>query len=300
MLVSFIVVCIIFAFRSEHFLTITNLMNIGIYSAILGAAATGMTIALISGGFDISVGAIMALVSMMCAASLEDFGLSSTVAILIGLLCGFACGAANGALITVTKINPLITTLATASIFRGMAYLYNNGLSVIIGNSDFKVIGRGYIGPFPITIIIMITCFIVMGYVMKYTPLGRMIYAVGGNETASRFSGIKNDWIRFWAFTICGSMAGIGGVMLASQAGAGIPTGAIGYEMDIIAACVLGGTSIRGGKGTMIGSFFGILLLGALSNGMTLTNIPTFVQMIVKGIVLLTAVALDNLRGGDN
>lgn len=298
MIVAFVVVCVVFTIKSPYFLTMNNMLNIGLHSSIIGVSATGMTVALVCGGFDISVGAIMALTSMVCAAITQDLGLTSIVAIAGGLACGLLCGVINGALITVTKINPLITTLSTASIFRGIAYLYNNGLSVIISNPEFKAIGRKYILGIPTLLIIMVVSFVVMWYVMRYTPFGRKVYAVGGNEEASRFSGINNRLIRFSAFTICGFMAGISGIMMAAQAGAGIPTGASGYEMDIISACVLGGISTSGGKGSIIGSFFGILLLGALQNGMTLCAIPTFVQMIIKGSVLLAAVALDNFGTG--
>ena len=297
-LIAYIAICIGFTFLSPYFLTVKNFTNIGIYSAITGVTATGMTLALVSGGFDVSVGSVMALVTMVCATLLES-GVSPLIAIVAGLGISLVCGAFNATMITLVKINPLITTLATMSIFRGAAYLYTNGTSVVIQNESFKWIGRGYLfGIIPFTIVLVIIAFLVMGYIMKYTAFGRKVYAIGGNVIASQFAGVNVKRTRFAVFTICGLTAGISGVMLASQAGAGLPTGAQGLEMDIIAACILGGTSLKGGKGSVWGSLLGILLLGTLTNGMTLANVQTFWQMIIKGFVLLIAVVIDVMRGG--
>ena len=296
--IAYILICIAFTLLSPYFLTIKNFANIGIYSAITGVTATGMTLALVSGGFDVSVGSVMALVTMVCATLLQG-GTSTFFAIVLGLGTATLCGVFNATMITAVKINPLITTLSTMSIFRGAAYLYTNGTSVIIQNEAFKWIGRGYLfNAVPFTIVLVLISFIIMAYVMKYTSFGRKVYAIGGNVVASRFSGINVRRIRFGVFTLCGFMAGVSGVMLSSQTGAGLPTGAQGLEMDIIAACILGGTSLKGGKGTVWGSLLGILLLGTLNNGMTLMNVQTFWQMIVKGGVLLIAVVIDVVRGG--
>lgn len=293
--IGYMVLCIVFAFASPVFFTVNNFMNIGIYSAIMGVTASGMTLAFISGGFDISVGAIMALSGMATASLLPATG-SPLLAILIGVLMGAVCGVVNGILVTKAKINPLIATLSMMNVYRGISYLYTDGMSVAIANPTFRFIGSGRIGPVPILIIIMLVFFVVMFLLCRYTAFGRSIYAVGGNARASFLSGINVNGVRLTIWIIIGLTSGVSGVMQAAQTGVGLPSAGEGMEMDIIAACVLGGCSVNGGKGSVWGTLVGVLILSTLSNGMTLLNIQSFWQMIVKGVVLVFAVLLDVLR----
>jgi ribose/xylose/arabinose/galactoside ABC-type transport system permease subunit len=291
----YIFLCVAFAFMSPYFFTVRNFMNIGIYSAIMGVTATGMTLALIAGGFDVSVGSIMAITGMGVAMFLDSGG-NWVIAIILGLAIGLVCGIINGMLITRAGINPLITTLATMSVFRGFAYIYTNGVSISIRNTSFKWLGSGFVFGIPTLIIIVILAFVVMFYVLKFTAFGRKVYAVGNNARASKLSGININRVKLMVWSICGVTAGISGIMIAAQTGAGLPQAGTGMEMDIIAACVLGGCSISGGKGSVWGTLLGVLILSTLSNGLNLTNVQSFWQLIIKGLALLTAVLIDVLR----
>lgn len=296
-LLAYILVCLVFSILSKHFLSVNNFLNIGIYSAITGIAATAMTLALIQGCIDISVGGIMALTGMVCALLLKN-GMPTFFAILIAFLLGIACGAFNGLMVSKAKINPMITTLSTMSIFRGIAYLSNDGISIVINDSSFKWIGRGYIGPIPFIILLMLIAFIGIWYLSKYTAFGRKIYATGSNYRASYLSGINTDRVIWIVYTLSGMMAGLSGILMAAQSGAGLPIAGEGYEMTVISACILGGTSLSGGKGSIVGTFLGILMLTTISNGLTMLAVPTFWQQIIKGVILLISVLIDVIRSG--
>ena len=296
-IITYIVLCVLIAILSPNFLTTRNLLNVGQFSAMMGVAATGMTLAIICGGLDISIGAIMGLTCMIIAKTIPESGYA-VLFILFGVVIGMACGSINGFAVTVGKINPLIATLATMSIYRGFAFISNNGISVPIVNLEFGVLGRGYVGSIPVSLILMFFIFIIFGIVMKYTSFGREIYSIGGNSKASHLAGINVKLKRFYVYVICGGTAGLAGTILASQVGAGVANGGTGYELDVIAAVILGGTSLAGGKGTILGSLFGVLILVTTNNGMNLLGIQSFWQMVAKGVILLLAVVLDVIRGG--
>lgn len=297
LLLALLLIGTVFTILSPYFLSIKNFLNIGIYSAIIGITATTTTLALIQGCIDISVGSIMALTGMVCAILLKA-GLPMFVAILLAFFLGLACGAFNGLMVSKAKINPLITTLSTMTIFRGIAYLSNNGISIVINNNDFKWMGRGYIGPIPFTIILMLIAYIVMWYIAKYTAFGRKIYATGSNSRASYLSGINVSKMIWVVYILNGMMAGISGILMAAQSGAGLPIAGEGYEMTIISACILGGTSLSGGKGSIWGTFIGVIMLTTIANGLTMLAVPTFWQHIIKGVILLLSVLIDSIRSG--
>ena len=297
LLIAYLLICIAFSFLSPYFLSISNFLNIGIYSAITGIAATTMTLVLIQGCIDISVGSIMALTGMVCAIMLKG-GASVFSAIAASFLLGVACGAFNGLMVSKAKINSMITTLSTMAIFRGIAYLSHDGISIVINNSGFKWIGRGYVGPMPFTVLLMLAAFAGIWYLSRYTAFGRKIYATGSNVRASYLSGIKVDRIIWIVYAMSGAMAGISGILMASQSGAGLPIAGDGYEMTIISACILGGTSLNGGKGSIWGTFIGVLMLTTIANGLTMLAVPTFWQQIIKGLILLLSVMIDVIRSG--
>jgi ribose/xylose/arabinose/galactoside ABC-type transport system permease subunit len=184
------------------------------------------------------------------------------------------------------------------SIYRGFAFISNNGISLPIVNVDFGFLGRGYVGVFPVSLILMFLVFILFGVIMKYSAFGREVYSIGGNSKASHLAGINVRLIRLIVYIICGATAGLSGTILASQIGAGVANGGTGYELDVIAAVILGGTSLSGGKGTILGSLFGVLILVTMNNGMNLLGIQAFWQMVAKGVILMLAVILDVIRGG--
>ncbi len=296
-LLAYILICIAFSALSKHFLSINNFLNIGIYSAITGITATTMTLVLIQGCIDISVGGIMALTGMVCALLLKS-GVPTVVAIIASFILGILCGAFNGIMVSKAKINSMITTLSTMSIFRGIAYLSNDGISIVINDAPFKWIGRGYIGALPFIIILMIVIFVIIWYVSKNTAFGRKVYATGSNLRASYLSGINTDNVIWIVYTLNGMMAGVSGILMAAQSGAGLPIAGEGYEMTIISACILGGTSLNGGKGSIWGTFLGIIMLTTISNGLTMLAVPTFWQQIIKGVILLISVLIDVIRSG--
>lgn len=296
-IISYGVMFIILSIISPYFLTLKNLLNVGQFSSMMGIAATGVTLVLVSGGIDISTGAVMGLTCMFIAKIIPETG-GVALAILSGIGLGAACGAFNGIVITRAKIHPIITTLATMSIFRGFAFIWNKGMSVPITNVKFGELGRGYLGVVPVPLIVMIAVFIIFGIVMKYTSFGRKVYSVGGNSIASYLSGINVKSTRLIVYIICGATAGLAGTMLASMIGAGVSNGGSGYELNVIAAAILGGTSLSGGKGNIIGTAFGVLILVTLSNGMNLMGVQAFWQMVARGAVLMLAVIMDVIRGG--
>lgn len=296
-IITYAVLFIVLSITSPYFLTVRNLLNVGQFASMMGIAATGMTIVLISGGIDISIGAIMGLTCMLIAKTIPETG-GVALAILAGIGMGVACGTVNGVAIARAKVNPLIATLAAMSIFRGFAYIWNNGIPVPIENVEFGFLGRGNVGVIPTSLIVMIAIFIIFGLIMRFFSFGRKVYSVGGNPIASYLSGINVRSTRLIVYIICGATAGLAGTVLASFVGAGVPNGGIGYELDVIAACILGGCSLGGGKGNIIGTFFGVLILVTLTNGMNLLGVQYFWQMVAKGVVLMLAVVIDVIRGG--
>ena len=297
LLLTYAMVCVVFTTLSPFFFSAQNFLNIGIYSAITGITATTTTLALIIGCFDISIGGLMALTGMLTAILIRS-GVPMGLAILIAFAAGAACGAFNGFLVSKAKVNAMIATISTMSIFRGIAFLLNDGVSIVINDSGFKWIARGYIGPAPLLIIILLAFYFSFWYLSKYSAFGRKIYAIGANKRASYLSGINTDKTIFLVYLLNGMVAGISGILMASQVGAGLPSAGEGYEMTIISACILGGTSLFGGKGSVWGSFVGILMLTTISTGLTMLAVQTFWQQIIKGSILILSVIIDVVRSG--
>lgn len=294
---AYVVMVIIFSILSDVFFSVKNFLNIGIYCSVMGVTAVGMSFALLSGGMDLSVSSVMALVGMVIARTIPDTG-SPIPAILLGIGVGLICGVLNAVLITKLKIIPMIATLATMSIIRGLAYLYTDGTSIMIKNKAFKFLGSGYVLGIPVSIIVMVLFFIGGWFILTKTKFGREVYAIGGNSSASYLAGINVGRVRFFVFLLVAVTAAVSGILSTAQTGAGIPQASQGLEMDIITAVILGGASLSGGKGSIVGTFFGVLVLATLSNGLVLINVPSFWQMVAKGVVLILAVTIDVIRGG--
>jgi ribose transport system permease protein len=297
LVVAVVLMGAVFTFLSPVFLSVKNFLNVGIACSILGVMATGLTIAMLLGGLDISQCAIAAFSGLITAVLLKK-NLPIMMIIPIVFLVGIVFGSVNAFIITRMRINPIITTLGTSLVFRAAAFIMTEGKYLPVDNSILNTIGRGYFLGIPISIWIMALIYAAFYYMLKYTVFGRKIFAVGGNPTASFLSGININQIRWGAFVISGVMAAIGGLLLSSQVGAAMPTAMQGSELDVIVAVILGGISLAGGKGNILGTLLGIIILGILNNGLVLLSVQAFYQMLIRGIVLILAVYLDTIRGG--
>jgi len=293
-LTGLVVLCVVIAVLNPNFLTTNNLLNVLRQTSTNLYLALAMTMVIILGGIDLSVGSVMALSGVVTAMLIALFGAPLLLAVAAGLLVGTLFGALNGYVAATTVIPPFIITLATLNIGRGAAYVLTDGQPVRVMSDAFNFIGSGYIGgvlPTPVlySIIFVILCYLIM----NKTKMGRYIYAVGGNPEAARFSGINIRRVKFFAYTFSGFMAGFAGIVLASRMFSGQPTAGVAAELDAIAAVVLGGTSMTGGYGRIGGTVIGALIIGVLSNGLNLIGVSSFWQYIVKGIVILIAVYAD-------
>ncbi|ARI75636.1 ABC transporter permease subunit [Halobacillus mangrovi] len=293
-LIGLILIMAILGVMSDNFFTLDNLLNLLRQISINALIAFGMTFVILTGGIDLSVGSILAFGSALTAGMLAS-GMDPMLAVLIGLLAGLAMGAFNGLIITKGKVAPFIATLATMTIFRGATLVYTDGRPVT-GLSDsfaFEMIGRGYVFGIPFPGILMIIVFFILFFILRKTVFGRQVYAVGGNEEASILSGIKADRVKVWVYSLTGMLSVLAGIILTSRLNSAQPTAGTMYELDAIAAVVLGGTSLAGGRGRIVGTLIGALIIGVLDNGLNLLNVSSFYQQIVKGGVILLAVLLD-------
>ncbi|PKL21440.1 MAG: ribose ABC transporter permease [Spirochaetae bacterium HGW-Spirochaetae-4] len=297
LVLALVILGVVFSTLSPVFFSVRNFLNVGISSSILGIMATGLTVAMLLGGLDISQYSVAAFAGLLTAVLLKA-GSSIPVALLAVLACGVVLGGINGLIITRMRINPIITTLGTSLIFRSLAFIMTSGRYIAIDNEVMNYIGRGYFLGVPNAIWFMIFVYAIFYYMLKYTAFGRKIYAVGGNADASFLSGINVKKIRFQAFMISGIMAALAGLMMSAQVSAGMPTAGEGAELDVIVAVILGGISLSGGKGKILGTLLGVLILAVLKNGLTLLSVQAFYQMLIRGLVLILAVFLDTLRGG--
>ncbi|WP_125115113.1 ABC transporter permease [Agathobaculum sp. Marseille-P7918] len=292
-----VVEVLIFMLLSENFRTLENVMTIGRQVASTGIAAVGATFLMLTGGIDISNGSMLAFSGVLAALLSVNLGLPLPVAFVITLLCGLGFGLINGVAYTRFKVSPLIATLAMQTILKGIAYLLTSA-KPIYGIADaFKFIGQGYLfGFFPFPLLLMIIAFAFGFWVLDHTYIGRYIYAVGGNAEAARLSGINTNKVYMIAFGASALFASIAGLMMAGRLGSGQPAIGTDFPMDVITAIVLGGVSINGGSGKISGVLFGVFIMGVLSNGMIMVGLNDYWQWVIKGVVLLAAVAMSNVE----
>ena len=290
-----LLICILFTFLSPNFLTPGNVVNILRQASINIVLATGMTFVILTGGIDLSVGSILAVCAVVSVlVSLNPtFGWASGLA---GLLTGLFLGLVNGALITFLDVPPFIVTLGSLTGLRGVAFLIANGTTVFNRDLNFAWIGNNYLGPFPWLVVIALLTVVISWFVLRQTVLGVQIYAVGGNDRAARLTGIKVDQVLLFVYGVSGLLAGLAGIMSASRLYSATGMLGQGYELDAIAAVILGGTSFTGGIGTIVGTLLGALIIAVLNNGLTLLNMSYFWQLVVKGLVIIVAVIIDRLR----
>lgn len=295
-LLAMCIFLVIFPTTRTTFLTPKNVFNILRQNASNLFLATGMTMVIILGGIDLSVGSVIALSGVVAAGSVANLGLPEGLAFLLAIGVGAVVGMANGFVICKTDIPPFIVTLASMNITKGIALVLTGGSPIRCMTDAFKFPGAGYVGPVPTPIILMIIVFIIAALIINRTQLGRHIYAVGGNAQAAKFSGISVQKVKFLVYTYTGIMAGIAGVVVASRLYSGTPIAGDGAEMDAIAAVVVGGTSMSGGFGRLGGTLIGVLIIGVLNNGLNLMGVDSNWQYIVKGMVILLAVYVDFIR----
>lgn len=286
----------VFPTTRSTFLTPKNMFNILRQNASNLFLATGMTMVIILGGIDLSVGSVIALSGVVAAGCVVNFGLPEVVGFIAAIAVGALVGLFNGFIICKTDIPPFIVTLASMNITKGIALVLTGGAPIRCMTDAFKFPGAGYVGPVPTPVILMFVIFVIAALMINKTQLGRHIYAVGGNVQAAKFSGINVQKVKFIVYSYTGLMAGIAGVIIASRLYSGQPTAGDGAEMDAIASVVVGGTSMSGGSGRIGGTLIGVLIIGVLNNGLNLMGVDSNFQYIVKGFVILLAVYVDFLR----
>lgn len=291
-----LVLFIYLSLASDAFLTGNNLINIGIQSAVVAIIAIGMTIVIITAGIDLSVGSVAALSGVLGALLVVQHGVPIYLAIIGGTVIGSIAGLVNGLLVTRAGMAPFIATLGMLSVARGLVYIVTGSVAVSGAPPDFKMLGQGRLGALPIPILALILVAALGHFILSRTKLGRYAYAIGSNVEAARLSGVPVKRYLAIVYIISGTLAGLAGMIAASRVNSGQPNFGIGLELDVIAATVIGGASLFGGEGTVIGTLLGALLIALIRNGSVLLDINTFYQQIIIGVIIWIAVFLDQYR----
>ena len=297
--IALLIEIFLFSQLSPFFFTAENILNVSLQTSITAIIAVGMTFVILTAGIDLSVGALMAFSGVVATSILKSplpLSASFAGAAVIGLMIGAVSGAIAGVFITRLNITPFIVTLALMTIWRGLAYMYTDGRPIWGLPEGFSSDGGGRLLAIPIPTLVMVGVYVTAYVILHKTRFGRYVYAVGGNAEAARLSGIRTNRVVITVYIICGILAALSGILLASRMNSGQPNAGLMYELDVIAAVVVGGTSLFGGRGSIIGTFIGAMLIGVLRNGLNLLNVGSYVQMVVLGVVILLAVLLDQIR----
>lgn len=297
-LVGLILLMAAVSFFSPNFLTIDNLLNILRQTSINAIIAMGMTFVILTAGIDLSVGSVLAFTGAVCA-SLVAADASLWVALPATLALGAALGAANGVVIALGGVQPFIATLVGMTVLRGATLVYTDGRPITTMSDPFWAIGGEYLFGIPVPVLIAALAFIVCWFVLSHVRFGRYVYAVGGNEQVTRLAGISTTTVKIAVYAVSGLMAALAGIILTARLESAQPTAGTAYELDAIAAVVLGGTSLMGGRGHIFGTLIGALIIGVLNNALNLMDVSSYYQMIAKGAVILLAVLVDS-RGKAN
>lgn len=291
-LIGLLILCMVITFITPRFLSITNIRNVLTQVSVNAVIAIGMSFVILTGGIDLSVGSILAVSGAVAASIMKSTG-NLFLAIIVALTIGCLIGLINGALVSKGRIQAFIVTLATMTIFRGVTYVYTNGTPISGLGQSFSGIGNKAFLGLPIPVVFMVVVFGIGFYVLSQTRYGRYLYALGGNEDSARLSGINTSKIKTLVYVISGATAALSGIIVTSRIGSASPNAGVGFELDAIAAVVLGGTSLAGGEGSVVGTIIGALIIGVLNNGLNLMNVSPFYQAIVKGLVILLAVMVE-------
>ncbi|MFC5080018.1 Ribose transport system permease protein RbsC [Vibrio thalassae] len=296
-LIALIFLIVVVSFLNPNFFTVDNILNILRQTSVNAIIAVGMTLVILTAGIDLSVGSVLALCGAF-AASLIAMEVPVLIAVPTALLAGAALGAISGIIIAKGKVQAFIATLVTMTLLRGVTMVYTDGRPISTGFTDtadaFAWFGTGYAMGIPVPVWIMVIVFAAAWYLLNHTRFGRYVYALGGNESATRLSGINVDKVKIGVYAICGLLAALAGIIVTSRLSSAQPTAGMGYELDAIAAVVLGGTSLMGGKGRIMGTLIGALIIGFLNNALNLLDVSSYYQMIAKAVVILLAVLVDN------
>ncbi len=296
-LIALLVLIVIVSFLNPNFFTVDNLMNILRQTSVNAIIAVGMTLVILTGGIDLSVGSVLALCGAF-AASLIAIEVPVLIAVPTALFAGAVLGALSGFIIAKGKVQAFIATLVTMTLLRGVTMVYTDGRPISTGFTDtadaFAWFGTGYMLGIPVPVWLMAIVFAAVWYLLNHTRFGRYVYASGGNESATRLSGINVDKVKIGVYSICGVLAALAGIIVTSRLSSAQPTAGMGYELDAIAAVVLGGTSLLGGRGKIMGTLIGALIIGFLNNALNLLDVSSYYQMIAKAVVILLAVLVDN------
>ncbi|KPF61038.1 L-arabinose transporter permease [beta proteobacterium AAP51] len=295
MTLGYALLFVVLSLTVENFFSAANIAGLLLSVAQIGMVACTMMLCLASRDFDLSVGSTVALAGVLGAIVLEQTG-SLGLAIGGGLLAGALIGAGNGVLIAYLRVNALIATLATMLMVRGLAFITSEGQAVGISNESFIALGDTALFGLRLPIWVAVGCFVVFGVLLNHTVFGRNTLAIGGNPEAARLAGVRVERLRVWIFMLQGMVAALAGIILASRITSGQPNAAMGFELDVISACVLGGVSLMGGRARIFGVVIGVLIMGTVENVMNLLNVDAFYQYLVRGLILLAAVLLDQLQ----
>lgn len=293
-LIILVVLVVIFSIASPNFLRINNLLNVLRQVAVIGILTAGMTYVIIAGGMDLTVGAYLGL-SGVAIAQMMTAGVPVGLAVILTMILMTGIGIVTGGLIVSLNVSAIVITLGMQTVVRGLAYIFSGGLPVYDIPESIVFLGQGYVAGIPVPVIIMLIIVILMGLVLKFSYFGRYIYAIGGNVEAAKLAGVSVNKIVVALYGISAFVASIAGIVLTGRVSSGAPASGTGTEMDVITAVVIGGISVNGGKGSMLGAFLGAVIIGVLSNGLTIMNIGEYYQQVVKGAVLILAVAFDVL-----
>lgn len=293
-LLVFIIMLVVAGFLSDRFYSADNITNVLRQSVPLGLATLGMLFVILTGGIDLSVGAIMALVSVVVALMIPDIGLWPALA--VGIIMATIIGAFAGILVTWFNIAPFIATLAMMTIARGLGLIISKGQPVFIDDPALIEFGTGYLFGIPLPVYVFGIFILLAQFLYKHTVFGRLVVSIGSNETATRFAGIRVNYYKLAVYALSGLACGVAGILATTRTGVGSPVLAVGFELDVIAAVVVGGASLAGGRGTVINTIIGVLILSIISNLMNLMNISGYNQQVVKGVIIIIAVMLESIK----
>jgi ribose transport system permease protein len=291
-----IVVCIALAIASPYFLTSNNLFNVCVQIAVVAIIAVGQTMVILTAGIDLSVGSVAGLSGVVGCMAMSDWGMPMILGIVVGVLIGAVAGVVNGVLVTRATLPPFIATLGMMGVARGLTFIVSGAVAIYGLPGSFRNVGEGEIGPIPLPLLYLIVIAVAGHLVLSRTRLGRYTYAIGSNKDAARLSGIPINRILTSVYVISGALAGLGGMIAASRVHSGQPNYGVGLELDVIAACVIGGSSLFGGQGTIGGTLIGAFLMGVIRDGAVLLNITQYYQQVVIGVIIWVAVYWDQLR----
>jgi ribose transport system permease protein len=291
-LTGLVALCAVLTFATPYFLTVSNLLNVAEQAAIIAIVATGMTFVIITGGIDLSVGSVLAFAGVVMASALHA-GAPVPAALAVALGTGLSCGLVNGALITVGRLPPFIATLGMMSVARGTALMFTEGRPVSGFSGGFRSLATGEALGLPVSVVIMVGVYALAHVALTRTKLGRYTYAIGGNEEAALLSGVNVRVYKAAVYGISGMLSGLAAVLLTARLNSAQPIAGMMYELDAIAATVIGGTSLLGGEGTVVGTLIGALIMAVLRNGLNILGVSSFVQQVVIGSVIIAAVLVD-------